>query len=945
MNLRTVIASNIESQISRRSLISLALVVLVALLQSSDESDKPAIWQKPRSSSGGEAKVLRSAAPGGAFAAAERLREHGGEASLRSAATLYRRVIEGSQASGDLAAEAESWSQLADVKRSLGDLQGALVSFRAAIVRFRLLGQQSKEVESLNSQGRVFRLLGRLDQAGEVYGRALTLSREIGFRPGEAVALNNLGMLFYYTGEVDRALPALRGALELWLELGMESRAATALSNVGSVYLLVGRLDAAAEVLQRSLVLARSTGDQSLLATTLTELGWCRHLQKRYRVAIPLFEQAIELRRLAGDRLGEAGALDRLGSALRELGNFGRSYIAYRQALAILVESGSLIGQAHTLANLCQLQLAQAETQSAGQSCERALAFFRKTGDRNGEAHALYLRALVLKREGRLEEAAVSSGEAIELVDALWARGEERAQRTSYLEARYGYYESYISILMDLHQRHPRRGFDLLAFQASERARSRNLLEALLRPGFARGELHPEELRLPPASGEFMPEFVDLTAASGGDRRSIIEAASRSRLLNVEKIRAALLRPETLLVVYFVGERASYVWWLDENSFGSHRLPGRKILEGLTRKLRVLLANPMAEATQTLLALDSVGRLLLGPIPIRDEHRRLVLILDGPLHYLPFGAFSAQPEHTTGGASTDAFLEGWRPLLTERDLVVLPSVSVLGALRQRRNTGRKTLAVLADPVFSAEDERVGGPGMRSAASRVSATMPILAPFEDLRRSAEDFGLDGWRRLAGTRAEAIRIASLVAPGEQFTAFDFAARRELALSGSLADYRIVHFATHSLLQEEEPDLSGIVLSLVDERGQPQDGLLSVKDVLQMKLSAELVVLSGCRTALGRETHGEGMLGLAQSFLVAGARSLLVSLWDLDDEATSELMARFYRGLLVRGLSPSQALRAAQISVRAEERFSAPYYWAPFILVGAAEGFSNDTSLNNS
>jgi tetratricopeptide (TPR) repeat protein len=149
--------------------------------------------------------------------------------------------------------------------------------------------------------------------------------------------------------------------------------------------------------------------------------------------------------------------------------------------LAILVESGSLIGQAHTLGNLCQLQLAQADTQSAGQSCGRALALFRETGDRNGEAHALYLKALVLEREGRLEEAARSSGEAIELVDTLWARGEERAQRTSYLEARYGYYESHISILMDLHQRHPGRDFDLFAFQVSERARSRNLLEALLR--------------------------------------------------------------------------------------------------------------------------------------------------------------------------------------------------------------------------------------------------------------------------------------------------------------------------------------------------------------------------------------------------------------------------------------------------------------------------------
>jgi CHAT domain-containing protein len=175
-------------------------------------------------------------------------------------------------------------------------------------------------------------------------------------------------------------------------------------------------------------------------------------------------------------------------------------------------------------------------------------------------------------------------------------------------------------------------------------------------------------------------------------------------------------------------------------------------------------------------------------------------------------------------------------------------------------------------------------------------------------------------------------SLVPAASRREQLDFDANLANAINGDLAQYRIVHFATHGFLNSRHPELSGIVLSLFDERGQEQDGFLRAHQIYDLKLPADLVVLSGCRTGLGKEIRGEGLIGLTRAFMHAGSARVLVSLWDVNDEATSELMQRFYVNLLgPQKLSPAAALRAAQMSMAAEKRWSAPYYWAGFILQG--------------
>jgi CHAT domain-containing protein len=186
-------------------------------------------------------------------------------------------------------------------------------------------------------------------------------------------------------------------------------------------------------------------------------------------------------------------------------------------------------------------------------------------------------------------------------------------------------------------------------------------------------------------------------------------------------------------------------------------------------------------------------------------------------------------------------------------------------------------------------------------------------------------------LLASREEAEAILRLTSPHRSLKALDFRASRRELFDAKLDDFRILHFATHGLLNSSHPELSGLVLSLVDEHGAPQNGFLRLQDIYNLRLAADLVVLSACSTALGSEVRGEGLVGLTRGFVYAGARSVLASLWKIDDEASAEFMKIFYRKILAEGLRPAVALRTAQTELQKEKRWQAPYHWAAFVLQG--------------
>jgi len=314
-------------------------------------------------------------------------------------------------------------------------------------------------------------------------------------------------------------------------------------------------------------------------------------------------------------------------------------------------------------------------------------------------------------------------------------------------------------------------------------------------------------------------------------------------------------------------------------------------------------------------ALARLSRIILGPAAKALTAKRLLIVPDGALHYVPFAAL---PHPDRAGER----------LVTRHEIVTAPSASVVALLR-RETAGRRpaprTVAVLADPVFDAGDERVGRPAVERRAPPASAV-------DTLSRALRSAGLEGGlSRLPFTRREAAAILSLVPARDRLEALDFDASRATATGPSLTEYRFVHFATHGFLNSAHPELSGIVLSLVGRDGGEARGFLTATDIFNLRLNADLVVLSGCRTALGQELRGEGLVGLSRGFMYAGAPRVVSSLWRVDDAATAQLMKRFYHGLLKQGLPAAAALRAAQAELMRRPRFRHPFYWSAFQLQG--------------
>jgi CHAT domain-containing protein len=428
---------------------------------------------------------------------------------------------------------------------------------------------------------------------------------------------------------------------------------------------------------------------------------------------------------------------------------------------------------------------------------------------------------------------------------------------------------------------------------------------------------------------------------------------TRPQSLTQTGIQQQLLEENTVLLEFALGEKRSWLWAVTPAATSTYQLPPRKEIESAARKVYDLLTarQPKAGLTEAeqiarIKAADAVfqteavglSQLLFGQIagPLRRElkGKRLLIVSSGALEYLPFAALPIP--------SNDSRYE---PLIAGHEIVNLPSASVLSAIR-RETAGRAvapgTVAILADPVFEPNDPRLLMAMKRRAGNQEialntrSAAKPLSSPAGELNHSPflrAVRGVDGatLSRLPFSGEEADAIADLVPARSRLKATDFQATRRQALSIELSNYRIVHFATHGLLNSQHPELSGLVLSLVDENGKAQDGFLRMHEIYNLRLPAEVVVLSACQTGLGKEIKGEGLIGLTRGFMYAGAQRVVASLWQVDDLATAQLMKHFYQAMLKDGLRPAAALRSAQLELMKEKRWSSPYFWGAFMLQG--------------
>ncbi|NES07294.1 MAG: CHAT domain-containing protein, partial [Okeania sp. SIO2F4] len=273
--------------------------------------------------------------------------------------------------------------------------------------------------------------------------------------------------------------------------------------------------------------------------------------------------------------------------------------------------------------------------------------------------------------------------------------------------------------------------------------------------------------------------------------------------------------------------------------------------------------------------------------------------------------------------------QNYQPLIVNHEIVTLPSSSSIAILREQvkgRTPAPKKVAVIADPVFADNDPR-----FQIASQPKKETENNNLTTMKLTRSLEYFLGSSFNRLEGTRQEAEAILALVPDNLEQLSLDFNANRETAINPDLSQYQIVHLATHGLLNETQPELSGLVLSLYDETGKETPGFLQLNDIFNLEMPAELVVLSACETGIGEEIRGEGLVSLTRGFMYAGAKRVVVSLWSVADNSTAQLMEKYYQKILETGKNPVEAMRETQLEMLSSENWNSPYYWAPFVVQG--------------
>jgi CHAT domain-containing protein len=416
-------------------------------------------------------------------------------------------------------------------------------------------------------------------------------------------------------------------------------------------------------------------------------------------------------------------------------------------------------------------------------------------------------------------------------------------------------------------------------------------------------------------------------------------ALTQPQPLGLAEIQRDVLDDRTVLLEYALGDDQSHVFVVTAASIDHHPLPGRAEIERTARRVydaliarQAVAAETPAERRSRIAKADAeypaasaeLSRIVLGPIADRLAGRRLLIVADGALQYVPFAALPRPGQPPTPAAE---------PLVVKHEIVSLPSASIVAVLRTERAArpvADRSVAVVADPVFDSSDSRLH----RAKVATTPSSLPSPLPAE-VTRSARLAGLADDRgalaRLPFSREEADTIVALAPAGRATRAVDFKASRSTLASPDVGRARIVHLATHGLLDAERPELSGIVLSLFDEHGTAQDGFLRLHEIYNLDWSADLVVLSACQTALGREIRGEGLVGLTRGFMYGGAARVMASLWSVNDSMTAQFMKRFYEGLFVGRLAPAAALRAAQIEMWRRQSSQAPYYWAAFVLQG--------------
>ncbi len=884
------------------------------------------------------------------------------------------RTLELKRAANDPPGEIDALNSLAEGFAAAGESERAVAFKEDAVALSHRIKDLRREAETLNSLGRLQATFGRLESALERFRGALALYRTLKESEGEGCALMWSGEACARLGQPNEAFGYLQQALFTFRQGGHTEGEGWVLLDVGGVYADLGDDDQALDFYRMALPLHQASGSREAIGASLTWLGLMEVKRGLRSRGLEKLQQALSLFRSIRSQEGEAWALAARGHAYSALGQARQSVDWYRQALQVFRQVDNRASEAAMLGDLGHACRGLGRRGEAMDYARQALLRSRSIGSRSSEAGSLLLIALLQQDGGQVLEAERNLRRSLSLSESV---RESLAGRTdaklSFLASYLSGYHEHVALLLRLN-----RHAD--AFAAVQRTKARAIIDLLhngrvdLRKHLTDAERERDRLlrrnaddlnarmvaegvrnqpgskhRFAALAAELKHVERDLRAFTADLSTRYPQSAQQQAARTISLAEAGRLLPaDAILLEYAALKGIGSQPGLDRTVLFAvaldrgravvrvHTIPlTRKALAARVNAFRDACANP-GKSVQA--QARDLYRLLLGPtIRLSTGKRRLIVCPDGPLWGVPFAALQAQ--------------DGY---LAER-FEITYAFSATGAQTALEAAGRRdrprpggSALVLANPAFGA-GKRFGDlpevPGQRPI--DVPAR-PIDVPARTLAVQARNAGVLRAGKLVelpGAQREADALKRTFPGAAVYTG---QAAQEATAKSEAGRYRYLHFATHGFCNDAAPMLSSIVLAdpalaplhpdTTDRPAGPsplpnapmEDGFLTAREIFDLDLRAELVVLSACNTARGSEHPGEGIVGLTWALSAAGAPTQVVSQWSVDDASTATLMLRFYAGLRA-GKPKGAALRMASLSLLRDPKYRHPYYWAPFVLMG--------------
>ena len=886
------------------------------------------------------------------------------------------------------------YGNLALSYRDLHDFEKALYYNEQALKGSQQLKDKNSEGLWYRNMGSIYQMMGEYTSAFENYSKALSIAEGLRDKYTKWLALYGIAFSKYNQGDYTSALEYYKKTLDLAVETGNKWAECRCYNGLGMINLAQGDYLKALDYNENGLALAKITDDKECesycdgtIAIVYSKLG------DRIKT-FEYYNKALEICRKMGDKGEIARHLGNIGTVYHDAGEYKTAIKYYKESISLLKETDDKLQLARAYGNMGDLLIRMNDYNSAKEYLDLALRLGKELGAENitsiqllnsgfleynqghynkafnlfskvlkyaasGKVPELFWqaecgKAMVLQKQNKPESALKHYSSAIDKIEEIQRLLPVEEFKSGFFDKHINVYQDAITLLSSLHKQYPQKNYDRLAFRFAEKAKARAFLENLIdsrtnvNNGIDKG-LKQQEQQILRNIAEKQKQLYNIEL-SDKKRKDVLlqlkeyedrlEKVSRDiKMKNVKyknlfypdsydaaKIQRDILSKDEYILEFSFGDKQSHLWLISKDKFRFFDLPGKGIIEKAVEEYLntidqpVGLTNPFANHIKK--GKEVFDLLLKKCLQEIDPGSHLVIVPDGILHYFPFESL------VTDLNTNDKFP---RYMIEDFTFSYSPSSTSMVFLSKKiisYDPREKYLLAFGDPDFTiAPDnakfsENRGNFNKEEIRKGMESETDILSLYEN-----EGFNFNP---LPHSGSEVTEISGLFPKTKSITYLKSNANEETLKHENLEQYKYIHFATHGIIEEKLPLRSGIVLSI--NNNSDEDGILQVNEILNLRLNADMVVLSACQTAKGRLYNGEGIVGIARAFFYAGASSVVVCLWNINDRSSAILMKDFYSGI-VNGKEKKDALQKAKLNMINSDYklYRHPYYWAPYIIIG--------------